>query len=142
MSGADQETDALFKHVNRLIKHGEIVAIRTLLDGGLSPNFANKFGWTILILAAAEGNTSLGELLISRGADVNLAFQRDLNVRPLTPFDHAIIAGRIGFAKLLLDHGAIPDHNLAGWLPRTVLTQKQAEKVLAMVREADARRQG
>jgi ankyrin repeat protein len=36
----------------------------------MNPNLSNRFAWTLLMLAALEGNLKIGELLISRGADV------------------------------------------------------------------------
>lgn len=116
------------------MKHGDIVAVRRLLDGGLNPNFANKFGWTILILVAGEGNTTLGELLISRGADLNVSTSHD--DYPLSPLASAIMSGHVGFVKLLLDHGATPDPRLAGWIKYAALTGKQREAVLSMARRA------
>jgi uncharacterized protein len=129
------ENDALLNQIHHLIKHGDIGSIRNLLDEGLNPNFANSFGWTLLILTAGEGNTALGELLISRGADVNL--------RPShapDPLTAAIMSGHIQFAKLLFDHGARPDPNLEGWLHMARLAPKQNEAILAMARAALVKR--
>jgi len=81
------------------------------------------------MLSALEGNTALGELLISAGATVD-----QTNRFGQTPFTLAMIAGRVGFIKLLLDRGAVPDTNLEGWLPMTSLSPKQVEAILSMVR--------
>jgi ankyrin repeat protein len=140
MTAAVEQTDELFNRVHHLIKHGDIPAIRSLLDQGLSPNFANKFGWTILMLSASEGNTALGELLISRGADVNLSSLHQPHGQ--TPFSCAVWGGRVAFIKLLLAHGAIPDSTLEGWLSRTTLSPKQAKAVLVQVRKAQDRTRG
>jgi len=133
-----EQSDHLFNEVRHLIKHGDMSAIRNLLDEGMSPNLANKWGWTILILAAEEGNTALGELLISRGADVNLPTAN--TDQPITALESAIMSGRIRFAKLLLDKGAIPGPSIEGWLHWAPFSPKQAETLLAMVRAAREKR--
>jgi ankyrin repeat protein len=61
--------DSVFNKVHRLIKKGDIVAIRSLLDDGLNPNQTNRFGWTLLMLAALQGRTDIADLLIAKGAD-------------------------------------------------------------------------
>ena|SRR5437899_2931511 len=60
-----------FDEAHTLIKKGDLVSLRHELDRGLSPNLSNQFSWTLLMLAALEGNTSIGELLISRGAPLD-----------------------------------------------------------------------
>src|SRR5579859_5069016 len=60
-----------FDALHRLIKKSDILSLSHELDSGVSPNLSNQFSWTLLMLAALEGNTSIGELLISRGADIN-----------------------------------------------------------------------
>ena len=61
--------DSLFNKIHRLTKKGDIIAIRLLLDEGLDPNLTNRFGWTLLMLAALHGRTDVADLLVSRGAD-------------------------------------------------------------------------
>jgi ankyrin repeat protein len=134
MTTTTKHTDELFERVQHHIKHGDIAAIRNLLDEGMSPNFANKFGFTVLILAAHEGNTALGSLLLSRGADVNLGTCH--GAASLTPFGHAAANGHFGFVKLLLEHGATPSPNLETWLPKYLRNPKLSDKILAAVRDA------
>jgi ankyrin repeat protein len=62
-----------FDEAHRVIKEGDILSLRCELEKGTSPNLANQFSWTLLMLAAMTGNTSMGELLVSNGADVNSA---------------------------------------------------------------------
>ena len=89
-----------FDELHRIIKHGDTIALRKLLDKGLDPNRSNKDSWTLLMLAAFEGNTQLGELLISRGADVN----------KWNFFGTALLCaahkGHLSFVDLLLKNGA------------------------------------
>jgi len=135
MTTPAKENEQLFEDVQRYIKHGDIAAVRNLLDEGMSPNFANKHGFTILILAAQEGNTSIGELLLSRGADANLGTSHGA-----TPFSSAAAHGHIGFVKLLLDHGAIPSPHLEKWLPKYLGDKQRSDKILAAVQDAMDRR--
>ena len=60
-----------FDTLHRFIKRGDLLSVRRELNAGVDPNLLNRFGWSLLMLAAIEGDTSIGELLISRGADVD-----------------------------------------------------------------------
>ena len=65
----------------------------------------NAFGWTALHMAAFGGNVPNAQLLIDKGADVNVrAKSRFLN----TPLQTALLSGQYDTAKLLLEHGADP----------------------------------
>jgi ankyrin repeat protein len=86
---------------HRLIKKGDLVSLRQELDGGMSPDLPNKFSWTLLMLAALEGNIAIGELLISRGANVNKT--NDFGETALSLAAHR---GHTGFIRILLEHGA------------------------------------
>jgi ankyrin repeat protein len=63
----------------------------------------NPFGWTLLHLAAYAGNAGTTELLIRKGADVNV---RALSKFRNTPLQAALLTGQYATAKLLLEHGA------------------------------------
>jgi ankyrin repeat protein len=63
----------------------------------------NAFGWTLLHLAAYAGNAGTTELLIRKGADVNV---RALSKFRNTPLQTALLTGQFATAKLLLEHGA------------------------------------
>src|SRR5262249_15058660 len=52
-------------------KRGDAVAVRDLLDRGVSANTANKHGTTALILASSKGSLDVVRLLVEKGADVN-----------------------------------------------------------------------
>ncbi len=58
-----------YRAAQTLIKRGDEPALRAALDDGLDPNLANENGWTLLMLAAVEGATPLGRLLLERNAD-------------------------------------------------------------------------
>ena len=90
-----------FMDAIRIIKKGDIVSLRHDLDGGLDPSFANQFGSTLLMLAAINGNTAIGRLLIEAGADLD----RQNNLRDCA-LSLAVMFGYSRFVKLLLDSGA------------------------------------
>lgn len=79
------------------IKKGDLVALRRALDDGLDPDAAPLGGWTLLMVAASEGHTPIGELLHSRGADVNA--EGHLGVTALYLAAHH---GHIKFVRWLL----------------------------------------
>lgn len=60
-----------FNEVHRVIKIGDLVSLRVELDAGLNPSLSNQFSWPLLMLAAMEGNTAIGELLVSSGAELD-----------------------------------------------------------------------
>lgn len=94
-----------YEAVQKAIKRGDIEALRSALEGGLDPNLANKYGWTILILAAGKGNSKIGKLLIDAGADLN---RRTIN-GGVTALSHAVLGGSASFVELLLAEGASLD---------------------------------
>jgi ankyrin repeat protein len=58
-----------YRAAQTLIKRGDESALRTALEGGLDPNSINQNGWTLLMLAAVEGNAAIGKLLLEHNAD-------------------------------------------------------------------------
>ena len=92
-----------FDEAHTLIKKGDLVSLRHELDRGLSPNLSNQFSWTLLMLAALEGNTSIGELVISRGAPLDTT-----NNFGETALSLAAHGGHAPFVRILLANGGIP----------------------------------
>ncbi len=93
-----------FDNAHKLIKKGDVLALRRELDSGVSPDLSNQFSWTLLMLAAIEGNTTMGELLVSRGANVNRT-----NSFGETALSLAAHGGHVPFIHLLLTNGASKD---------------------------------
>ena len=61
-----------YRAAQTVIKRGDEEALRTALDQHLDPNLTNQNGWSLLMLAAVEGDAPLGRLLIERGATIDL----------------------------------------------------------------------
>lgn len=105
-----------FDEVNRVIKKGDLSRLRRELDGGLSPNLCNQYSWTLLMLAAIKGNTSIGGLLIEKGAQLDTR-----NNHRGTALSLAAHSGHPSFVRLLLASGASLEcypfgSNLEVWL--------------------------
>jgi ankyrin repeat protein len=90
-----------FDEANRIIKKGDLIALRNELEGGLDPNLCNQYAWTLLMIAAMEGDTSIGRLLIEKGADLDRR-----NDHRDTALSLAAHTGHPSFVKLLLESGA------------------------------------
>ena len=90
-----------FDEAHRAIKKGDLTRLRRELNNGLNPNLANRSFWTLLMLAAMEGNTSVGSLLIEKGADLDTR-----NKFRSTALSLAAHTGHPSFVKLLLERGA------------------------------------
>jgi ankyrin repeat protein len=105
-----------FDEAHRAIKKGDVTCLRKELDSGLNPNLSNPNSWTLLMLAAIEGNTSVGRLLIQKGADLD-----SRNKFRGTALSLAAHTGHPSFVKLLLQSGASLEcypfgNNLEVWL--------------------------
>jgi ankyrin repeat protein len=90
-----------FAEAKKLIKKGDVIRLRKELRDGLNPNMANQYSWTLLMVAALEGNTSIGSLLIESGAELD----RRSNFRD-TALSLAAHTGHPSFVALLLTGGA------------------------------------
>ena len=105
-----------FEQAIRAIKRGDIVLLRDELDAGLSPNLTDIEGsWTLLMVAASNGDTRIGRLLIERGADVNT-----IGKHQGTALLHSAYEGNVSFVRMLLAAGASLNFhqriNLEYWL--------------------------
>jgi ankyrin repeat protein len=72
-----------YRAAQNLIKRGDEPALRAALDTGLDANLANQNGWTLLMLAAIEGDVPIGRLLIEKGADINARNNKEDNAASL-----------------------------------------------------------
>jgi ankyrin repeat protein len=94
----------IFDEIHRVIKKGDLDLLRNELEGGLSPNLPNRYSWTLLMLAAIEGDSSIGRLLIEKGAELNCR-----NQFGETALSLATQTGHTKFVQLLLTSGASLD---------------------------------
>jgi ankyrin repeat protein len=103
----------------------------------VSPNLANQFSWTLLMLAAMEGDICIGELFVSRGAVLDTT--NDFGETALSLAAHA---GHLPFTRLLLSNGASMNchphgHSLEDWIRFTSgLPKDKIESVLALLTRA------
>lgn len=94
-----------FNDCHRLIEKGDTVALRRAIDTGeIDPNLRNRFGRPLLMLAALEGDSSITELLLERGAAV-----KAINQFGETALSLAAHKGHLPCLKLLLRWGASSD---------------------------------
>ena len=105
-----------FVQAHRAIKRGQIAELEKAVGVAIDVNTPNRFGWTLLMLAAIEGNTRIGSLLIKRGAQVTA-----LNNVGESPLSLAAHGGHLPFVKLLKANGASGavaphGHDLEEWL--------------------------
>jgi ankyrin repeat protein len=99
-----------FDQAYRVIKKGDILAIRQAVQDGLSPNLSNKYSWTLLMVAALEGSTAIAELLVAQGADIHA-----VNNFGETALSLAAHKGHVRLAEWLLGKGASTDCRPNGW---------------------------
>ena len=58
-----------YRVAQNLIKRSDEPALRAALATGLDPNLANQNGWSLLMLAAIEGDVPIGRALLDHGAN-------------------------------------------------------------------------
>jgi uncharacterized protein len=127
-----------FDDYHRVIKKGDVLGLRRALEAGeVDPNLCNRFSWSLLMLAALEGNTTLAELLLERGAAVN-----SVNNAGETALSLAAHKGHLPIVRMLLHRGASPDvqphgsSTLRGWLE--VASGLPTEKIASIMELIDA----
>jgi len=72
-----------YRGAQNLIKRGDEAGLRQALDTGLDPNLANQNGWTLLMLAAVEGDVPIGRLLVEKGAVIDAGNNKEDSARSL-----------------------------------------------------------
>ncbi len=85
-----------YRGAQALIKKGDEPGLRTALEGNLSSNAANHKGWSLLMLAAVEGDVPIGQLLIEKGANIAA-----MNLKGETALSIATQKGHQAFIDLL-----------------------------------------
>lgn len=91
---------------------GNVPQVRGLLGQGANINGRNEDGNTALICAITSGQSETAALLVESGADATI---RDWSRKRRPPLFHALEAGELRIAELLLRRGAKTDErNLVG----------------------------
>jgi ankyrin repeat protein len=88
-----------YRAAQNLIKRGDAPALTTALADGLDPNAINQNGWSLLMLAAVEGDLPVARALLDHGA--NPALQNNKSETALTLATHR---GFDLFVALLNEH--------------------------------------
>jgi len=91
----------LFNLFRNLIKKGDLVAIRKLVESGADINIRNDHGWTPLMAATVRGRVPIIEYLLSKGADV-----KPVNNADASALAYAALSGECRAIQILLDAGA------------------------------------
>ncbi|TFG84286.1 MAG: ankyrin repeat domain-containing protein, partial [Spirochaetales bacterium] len=87
------------------VREGDLKAVQLFLESGYPPDVRDKAGVPMLCLAARAKHSTIIELLLESGCDVNI--QSD--DRGFSALMDAAQGGDQHMLKLLLDHGADPD---------------------------------
>lgn len=127
--GAVPDPDLLHDILSQMVLANSKEAVTALLDAGANPNLTN--------LPFSFANVEITQLLIDRGADVNLDFGFWL------PVENSINTGNFEKARLMINNGADIDHPslsapllhqvLLNFYPRNVnleITENDREKIL------------
>lgn len=91
------------KELHSVIFSRNVEEINRLIADGVSPDYKDRRGRTLLSLAAACGYVDMAEALIKQGADINLNNQDDLGYTPLIESSRE---GKPEMVKYLVEKGA------------------------------------
>lgn len=87
--------------LHEAVKRNDAARVTQLLKQRVKINAKDKFGSSALIWCADKGNTEIGELLIGKGADIEMA-----NHLGETALIISSSQGRYDFVRLLIRYGA------------------------------------
>lgn len=108
-------------------RQNDVASLKIMLDSGLSVNFSNHKGDTLLMLASYHNAIDVVRLLLEHGADVDR-----VNNRNQTPLAGVCFKGYEEVAKMLLDHGADP-YAGGGMSPFNCAVMFRRDKILQMI---------
>lgn len=95
----------LRKTLDNVLQYGTLADLEALFDGGMDINQTDFEGRTALQHMASRGRKDAVEMLISRGADVNVVFMYQDRI-PMTALDAAKGSGKNDVVSILIAHGA------------------------------------
>ncbi len=97
------------KAVHLAAKDGHVRVVEYLIQQGNDPNEPGGSGYTLLIVAAENNFYDMADMLISKGADVNLphaGIGGYIGLRGMPPLAFSVGAGLVRMTKLLIRSGA------------------------------------
>jgi ankyrin repeat protein len=130
---ANSQEEIFIKHVEA----GNMVEVEKLLDSGVNVNFKRSGdGGTALIIASGKNHLDVANLLVSRGANVNLS-----NQNGWTPLMAAVSRGSYPIAIFLLEKGADPNSkHIYGWTALKLASQKGKDDIVGLLKKFGARK--
>lgn len=87
------------------VRDGDTRAVELFLRAGFLPDARDKHGVTLLCLAARSKHLAVAQLLLERGADLDLQSED----RGYSPLMDAVLVGSVELVDLFLAKGADPD---------------------------------
>ena len=137
------ETEAMELTIHDAVRTGDLKALRHLLDAGASVDAVeDRTGYTALMAACAssDAGTPVIELLLERGADVNvLPVPPDDEAEPMPTLALAVRNAPVGVVERLLTAGADPSfRSKHGYTLLTLAATGRRLDALRMLRAAGA----
>ncbi len=130
---ADSQEELFMKHVEA----GNLGEVEKLLDSGVDVNCKRTGdGGTALIIASGRSHLDVANLLVSRGANVNLS-----NQNGWTPLMAAVSRGSYPTAAFLLEKGADPNSkHIYGWTALKLASQKGKDDIVGVLKKFGAQK--
>lgn len=103
-----------YSAISAAASRADMKAMEMFLDHGATPNVAHGCWASPLMMAACQGNEIMMNLLLERGADVNLCIVPNLDLTEdtgrITALEGAASEGYTNLIHLLVKHGALLAH--------------------------------
>ena len=107
-------------------RNNDVESLKIMLDHGLSVNFSNHKGDTLLMLASYHNSLEVADLLLSYGANVD-----QMNNKNQTPLAGVCFKGYDKMAEKLLKYGANP--NAGSFTPINCAIMFQRKEILKLL---------
>jgi hypothetical protein len=115
------------------VASGRLGEAKAALEQGANPNAGDLYSGYALTSAATLGYKEIVQLLLERGATVDIA--ADEGYRPLI---EAIAANQTPIVQILLEHGADPNRLAAGLTPLEFAIQRNNPEAVKLLLQAGA----